>query len=283
MMRFAREFFGSLTSFKKIWSYKKNSIFRIILYYIFINFLMVSTLNFGIYNSNSGYKTILGIEINEETAPWFTDDLPDCIIETNQFRCIGDDVVHFVYKHFQDDIDIYMNVEEDFVYNGQNKALIFKSDRIIYTSATEDVHIPYSEIEKKVLFSDLKNMDIKDAEDVLFGELYKTVRRYLVLPLMISVTTIFLITNIIFLLIVVLLSWALKYGYKGNYPSFKGVLAILIYSSTGPAIVIALLGLSGVFVLTPIIYNFATPVIAYIALIKSTRNPELHSSDEMNK
>ncbi len=197
--------------------------------------------------------------ITKEEQQEIMNSLPDCSVSEGQLSC--DESVHLKIR---DQVQFSFNTEIEDKMSGVN----FNKDHFVFSDGASQYPIGYAAFEG---FEFGQDADY----DELFNRVAVSIKPIFVLPLIMGSYLTGVLVFYIYIVIVAMISMLLKFGHT-HFISFKEVFNIMVYSSVASILVSLIIGL----VITPafgmIIFQFGTPLMAYMVYRKKVIT-SLHS------
>ena len=174
----------------------------------------------------------------------------DCRIEEARLSC-GTPYEFQVNDH----VIVRLNGETEGVVDG----LVFMEQQLAFLQGGQPYVIPYHTLEG-IDFDELKTMD--DGYEILFMSIAEGLRSLLIAPFVAGVYQTGILSYFIYTFVVAAISMLLKFGHS-QFISFKEMFNIIIYSSILPIVVLIVVGILITPAFTTVIFNMATPLVAY--------------------
>ncbi|XMB71556.1 DUF1189 family protein [Mycoplasmatota bacterium WC30] len=269
------KFFVDSLRIKKIYGLKKTK-GRVIFFYFILLILIISfPLNLQIIRSGGWdlYNFTAGMR---ETYPdWLPSDLPEDI-EISRSGMYYEDTENSVFltsNLAEEDLYIVFSPLADYVPT--DRTLMFEVERISYYNEDGDYQFSanYSNVEEVVRFSELNLTNQSVAVNKLATIIEDSFGGYAQFKSVIYNTGINLVLNLILITVVAALFLLIRIKFE-KVTNFGENIRIVIASMTLPAIFGMIIGLTGLIELSAfsiVIFQFATPIIAYIAIYKGAK------------
>jgi|GEM_PF-1213256 len=240
---------------------------KVILYFIVLNLVMLFPLSLSIIRMDEPDLARFGIDVHEDPPAWIPYGLPeDCVVTNQRLDCDTEEVFIYTIENRGTVYEVHFNVPDDVTIDDPH-TIVFKQTVIEATLAGGvSFTFDYSGFES-LDFADLHEMEQETAAEILFNSLWRSVHPHLVLPLIILSVGGILLTNIVLLVILASLGMLFKL-LNHAVPSYPNMIKLFIIASTIPAVINLFLGMLGLAAFTSIVYNFLTPLIAFMIFRK---------------
>lgn len=272
------KFFIDSFRVKKIYDLKDTKPIKVIFYFLLLVLIISFPLNLQIIRSGGWdlYNFTAGIR---QTYPdWLPEDLPEDIeISASGMYYEDSDNTVFLTKNL-DNQDLYIVFSPLSNYIPTDRTLVFETNRISYYN--EDgifmFSADYNRVNSVVRFYDLKLMSQATAVDEFASIIEGAFGGYAQFKSIIYNTGINLVLNIILVFVVSVLFLMIRIKFE-KVTNFSENIKIVIASMTIPALIGLIAGLIGIMELssfTVVIFQFATPIIAYVAIYRGSKLKE---------
>jgi len=179
------------------------------------------------------------------------DGLPhECGIEGDRLSC--NEPYEF---NVNEEVIIRFNGDTDGIVEG----LVFLEEQLIFIQQGHPYAVSYHKLEG-INFGELKQLD--EGYELLFMPIAEGLRGLLIVPFVVGVYQTGIISYFIYTFVVAAISMLLKFGHS-HFISFKEMFNIIIYSSILPIVVLIVVGILVTPAFTTVIFNMATPLVAY--------------------
>ncbi len=269
------KFFVDSFRVKKIYGLK-NTKGGIILFYFLLLILIISfPLNLQIIRSGGWdlYNFTAGMR---ETYPdWLPEDLPEDIeISKSGMYYENTENSVFLTSNLADE-DLYIAFSPLADYVPTDRTLMFEEDRISYYNEVGEFQFSanYSNVGTVVRFSELNLTSQASAVNKLATIIEDSFGGYAQFKSVIYNTGINIVLNLILVSVVSGLFLLIRVKFE-KVTNFSENIRIVIASMTLPAIFGMIIGLTGLMELSAfsiVIFQFATPIIAYLAIYKGAK------------
>lgn len=241
-----------------IYENRKKGLFKAFVHLSLLTMLVYFPLTWDWTQKDTLAYDNYGITFVSEPDAALIDNLPDCSISDQALSCDGE-TPDMQYKDF----DIYFF--DDTTLEG--RYILFLENSFVVNYGTK-LEFTYSGFED-LSFNELSEMDNKeDAALVIADSLFVSVKNNLLLPGLLALYVVFISMNLIYLILLSGISMAFKFRTE-NFPKFKEVLVMYMYAVSIPSIIaIFLTFVTKSYAFTPLVLNFATPIIVYLVYKK---------------
>lgn len=256
-MKKLRLMLKSAYSIDAIFQLRKTPIIISLIFGIFLSMMQMTPFAFSLLKDDT-YRWDEKIwEISDDEKAKIVESLPDYYIQDGKLSS------HEYYEiDVNENIKILFNGDEDSITNG----LVFQQDHLVFVEQGRQYTLSYLPYEG-TNFGDLRNMEISTGYDAVFAPFAKALKPLLIVPYIMGNYQTGVLTFFIYTFVVAALSMLFKFGHT-SFITYKEVLNIMIYSGTIPSIIALVFGLIFTPAFTTIIFNFGTPIIAYIVYLK---------------
>lgn len=251
-MKKLRLMLRSAYSIDAIFELRKMPIIISLIFGIFLSMMQMTPFAFSLLKDET-YRWDQKIwELSDEEKVKIVDSLPDYVISNgvlvnNEFYQIT----------VNSDIKILFNGDANAIQNG----LVFNHDHLIFVDQGRQYTLSYQSYEGTD-FAVLRQMDVEDGYNGVFAPFAKALKPLLIVPFIMGNYQTGILTFFIYTFVVAALSMLFKFGHT-SFISYKEVLNIMIYSGTIPSLIALVFGLITP-AFTTIIFNFGTPLVAYM-------------------
>lgn len=244
-------------SIDAIFELRKTPIIISLIFGIFLSMMQMTPFAFSLLKDDT-YRWDEKIwELSDEDKTKIVESLPDYYIKDGKLSS-----TEFYEINVNNDIKILFNGDENSITNG----LVFNQDHLIFVENGRQYTLSYVPYEG-TNFGDIRNMEVSIAYDSVFAPFAKALKPIFIVPYIMGNYQTGVLTFFIYTFVVAALSMLFKFGHT-SFISYKEVLNIMIYSGTIPSVIALILGLIFTPAFTTIIFNFGTPIIAYIVYVK---------------
>lgn len=259
---------------KRIFQNRNTKTISVIFYFLFLMLVVSFPLNLQIVQGGGWalYDFTSGIVTNH--PDWLPDGLPSDIEIGPSGMYYENNVVTVLNWEDIDGNPIHYVFAPDVEYFVNGRTLVFEDARIVYfdENSNEIFDVPYSTLQHLVRFSELKQMTESEAVDAFTGIIDEAFSAASVLRSVLSYTGITVILNV--LLVVVTSAIFLLVRVKDQQiTNFRENILIVISSMTVPSLVgffIGIIGLLEFNAFSVVIFQFATPLIALLAMFRGS-------------
>lgn len=150
-----------------------------------------------------------------------------------------------------DEVVILFNGDENTINNG----LVFNNDHLVFVEQGRIYKLSYVPYEG----TNFATVDY----DGVFAPFAIALKPHLMAPFMLANYQSGILTFMIYSFVVAAISMLLKFGHT-SFLKFKEVWNIVIYSATIPSVIALVFGMLITPAFTTLIFNFGTPVVAYV-------------------
>jgi hypothetical protein len=241
--------------------------FKLVLYFLIMSMLIALPHNIAIINNEGWDVGLLNFSLIDEIPEWYPDDLADdCMIGRNGLICDTTVVKEYFYK----DYTFIFNLKE--TYDFDSKTIVFKRSTLEFHDGNGNKLVAnYQNFGVQTTFSDLKAMPLNESILFFSNGIKNSFNNFTIFYSVLINTMTTLLMTTIYLIVVSALAMLLKFGHK-KYMSYFEMLGIFILSMTISTVIILLAGLFGFFAFNSIIFQFGTPIIALLVLLKIARH-----------
>ncbi len=272
------KFFVDSFRINRIYDLKETKGVKVFFYFLLLVLIISFPLNFQIIQSGGWDLYNFTSGIRESYPDWLPDDLPEDI-EFSSSGMYYENTENSVFLTSNiDDEDLYMVFSPLNDYVPTDRTLVFSEDNISYYDENGDFMFSadYSKVQGVVRFYDLKLGSQSNAVDKFASMIEDTFGGYAQFKSIIYNVGINLVVNLLMIVIVSFLFVFIRIKYQ-KVTTYLDNIKIVISSMTLPAIIGFVIGIIGVIELsafTVVIFQFVTPVIAYIAIYKGSKMKE---------
>jgi hypothetical protein len=258
-MKFIQTFTNSFT-LKGIYENRGKGFFKAFLHLSLFTLLIYFPLSWDWATKDSLKYENYGITLVSEPPVELINNLPDCYFEGQALYCNGETNADLSYQNY----DIFFldgtkaNESDQYILFMEHYFVVYNNARLEFTySGFDDFH-----------FNDLKTMEAEDAMQRVADALFVSVKNNLYLPALLALYVIFIAMNLIYLFLLAGISMSFKFKTT-NFPKLKEVLTMYMYAVSIPSMFALMLTfITNSYAFTPLIMNFATPVIMYLVYRK---------------
>ncbi|MBN2876743.1 MAG: DUF1189 family protein [Bacilli bacterium] len=269
------KFFVDSFQVKKIYDLRETKGIKVFFYFLLLVLIISFPLNLQIIRSGGWDLYNFTSGIRESYPDWLPYDLPEDI-EISASGMYYEDTQNTVFMTTNiDGDDLYIVISPLADYEPVDRTLVFEKDGIsyydqdgVYMFATD-----YSKVEGVIRFYDLKLGTQSSAVDKFSSIIENSFGGYAQFKSIIYNVLINLVLNILLVVIVSFLFIFIRIKYQ-KVTTFWDNIKIVISSMTIPALLGMIVGILGVMELsafTVVIFQFATPIIAYVAIYRGSK------------
>jgi len=272
------KFFVDSFQVKKIYDLKDSKWKTIFFYFLLLVLIISFPLNLQIIRSGGWDLYNFTAGIREVYPDWLPDDLPEDI-EISATGMNYEDTSNSVFlTHNIDDQDLYIVFSPLADYVPTDRTLVFEENQISYydETGTYMFSADYSRVEGIVRFYDLQLGTQSNAVDKLASIIEDSFGGYAQFKSIALNVLINLVLEVLLVLTVSFLFIFIRIKYQ-KVTTFSDNIKIVISSMTMPALVGMIVGFLSVIELsafTIVIFQFMTPIIAYIAIYRGSKIKE---------
>jgi len=272
------KFFVDSFQVKKIYDLKDSKWKTIFFYFLLLVLIISFPLNLQIIRSGGWDLYNFTAGIREVYPDWLPDDLPEDI-EISATGMYYEDTSNSVFlTHNIDDQDLYIVFSPLADYVPTDRTLVFEENQISYydETGTYMFSADYSRVEGIVRFYDLQLGTQSNAVDKLASIIEDSFGGYAQFKSIALNVLINLVLEVLLVLTVSFLFIFIRIKYQ-KVTTFSDNIKIVISSMTMPALVGMIVGFLSVIELsafTIVIFQFMTPIIAYIAIYRGSKIKE---------
>ena len=244
-------------SIDSIFELRKTPIIISLIFGIFLSMMQMTPFAFSLLKDEA-YRWDEKIwMLSDDEKAMIVESLPDYKIENGALSNN-----EFYEIKVNSDVKILFNGDANLVTNG----LVFNHDHLIFVEQGRQYDLSYGEYEG-TNFGQLRQMDVASGYEGVFAPFAKSLKPLLIVPFIMGNYQTGILTFFIYTFVVAALSMLFKFGHT-SFISYKEVLNIMIYSGTIPSIISLIIGLIISPAFTTIIFNFGTPLIAFVVYRK---------------
>ncbi len=277
------KFFIDSLQIKKIYNLRESKLSVAILHFLLLILIISFPLNLQIIRS-SGWDLYNFTAGMRETYPsWLPDDLPEDIeISRSGMSYIDTESSVFLTTNL-DDQDLYIVFSPLVDYQPTDRSLVFEPEQISYYDENGDYMFStgYGRTQGVISFYNLKLGTQSEAVNQFAGVIEDAFSGFAQFRSIVYNIGINLVLNIIMVSVVSFLFVFIRIRYQ-KVTTFKDNIKIVIAAMTIPSLIGLLFGLIGVMELSAfsvVIFQFATPIIAYFAIYKGSSIKELDNKN----
>jgi maltodextrin utilization protein YvdJ len=273
---FAKIFKASTYSFKDAFDVFNASLFKVFVYFVFLNLLMLLPVTLQVANLDDFDYARFGMNFTTTEIPeWIPEGIPtSCVVENGYLDCGMDHIFEYELVDRDMTYNVYFNVPSDVTYNEDN-TIVFYHHGINLNVKGNVLRLTYIGLEG-VDFEDFEGMSQEEAADILFEGFYQSVKPVLILPIILMGVGVLFTAN--FFLVVMLATISMLFSFnQSEFPKYKNIIKLMMIASTIPAIVNLVLGFMGLSAFTSLTYNFVTPILAFFMYRASRRKLMINS------
>lgn len=274
-------FFVDSFQVKKIYNLKDTKGVKVFFYFLLLILIISFPLNLKIIQSGGWDLYDFTAGIRQSYPDWLPADLPEDI-EISSTGMYYEDTTNSVFLTTNlDDQDLYIVISPLNDYVATDRTLVFDADNISYYDADGNFMFSadYSRVSGVVRFYDLQLGTQANAVEKFCSVIEDSFGGYAQFKSIIYNTAINLLLNVIMIFTVSLLFLFIRIRYQ-KVTNYKENVYIVIASMTIPAMLGMIIGLTGVMELSAfsvVIFQFATPIIAYIAIYRGSKIKEINN------
>lgn len=272
------KFFVDSLQIKKIYELRQKKLSVAILYFCLLVLIISFPLNLQIIRS-SGWDLYNFTAGMRETYPdWLPDELPEDIeISANGMSYIDTENSVFLTTNL-DNQDLYIVFSPLVDYIPSDRTLVFEPDQISYYGENGEYMFStdYSNTQGIISFYNLKLDTQSEAVNQFAGMIEDAFGGFAQFKSIIYNTGINIVLNVIMVTVVSFLFLFIRIRYQ-KVTNYVENIKIVIAAMTIPALIGMFFGLIGVMELSAfsvVIFQFATPIIAYFAIYKGSNIKE---------
>lgn len=240
---------------------------KVIGYFLLLNLVMMLPITIGILRMETINYAQFGFDIEEDAPAWLPGGLPPCYVNDYTLDCPTDETDVFYFEFNETLYEIHFNVADAVTIEEENTLVFKQSEIIVNFTGGIQLNLDYRGFEG-LDFAEISAMEQSEGARIMLDALFQSVHPHLVMPLMIITVGGMIAMNFILLAIFAGVSMLFKFLYSA-VPSYKNTLKLFIIASTIPAIINLVLGLFGFSPFTSIVFNFVTPVVAFLIYRKN--------------
>jgi len=236
---------------KAVFELRNTHVLVTLLVSIFLGILMFTPFTFMFFELSTYRMDVTNWQISGAEQEIIMAGLPvDCYFDEGRFNCAED-----FFINVRQDLSISFGYKEEFPTNG----MVFQETSLIFLTNDTAYDLSYNSF-NGTSFADFVTTD---GYELLFNRVANGLRNELLLTFVLGSYQTGIITFIVFVLGVSALSMLLKFSHL-NFINFKQMVNIVVFSSFQMVILVMLVG----FIFTPgfttLIFNFGTPLRAYV-------------------
>jgi maltodextrin utilization protein YvdJ len=273
------KFFTDSFRINRIYSLKNTKGTTLVFYFLLLILIISFPLNLQIIRSSGWDLYNFTAGIREQYPDWLPSQLPDDI-EISASGMYYEDTTNREYLTYNNqDEDLYIVISPLGDYVPYDRTLMFEENQISYYDENGQYMFSadYSKITSVVSFYDLQFMEQAQAVNKFCGVIEDSFSGYAQFKSIILNTVINFVLNTLLIFVVSAMFLLIRFNYQ-KVTSFGENLRIMVSSMTIPAMISFVVGLFEFIEatsLTQVIFQFATPIIAYIAIYKGSKNKEV--------
>lgn len=252
------------------------SYLKVFLYFVIINLMMLLPLSISIMGMEDFDYARYGVNFTTTEIPdWIPSELPtSCEINFDRLNCGVDYIYEWELTNRERTFNVFFNVPDDQVYT-EDDTIIFRTTYIEVRMNGGVLRLTYSGFNGTV-FENYEDMTPEQASADLGEKFFQSLKRVVVLPLMLLAVGALFIMNLILVLSISGLSMLFRFN-QSEFPCYKNMIKLFMIASTIPAILSLILGFAGMSAFTSLTYNFITPIIAWLMYRSSRIKREINS------
>lgn len=253
----------------------KLSSFKVFLYFILLNLIMLLPLSLGIIQMDSINYEQFGVNLEEDGPPWLPGALPDCTVQDSTLECESEMPHTYTFEFRDTSYDAHFNVDDDVTIDDANSFVFKHSMIVINLQDGIRLQLDYRGFEG-MDFNTVAEMDDAEGTEVFLNALFNSLHPTLVLPFMIIAVGGLFLMNTILLMIYTGISVMFKFVHP-EVPGFKNMFKLYVIATTIPAVINLILGILGLSPFTSIVFNFMTPLLVLWYFKKNINRIEIES------
>ncbi len=273
------KFFVDSFQVKKIYNLKDTKGVKVFFYFLLLILIISFPINLKIVQSGGWDLYNFTAGIRGSYPDWLPYDLPEDIRISSDGMYYEDTDNSVFLTTNMDGQDLYIVFSPMVDYLPVDRTLVFEPNQISYYGENGEYMFSadYSRVEGTISFYDLHLGTQSNAVDKLSTIIEDSFGGYALFKSVIYNTAINFLLNFIMVFTVSFLFLFIRIRYQ-KVTDFGENLRIIIASMTIPAMIGMAVGLTGVIELSSlsvVIFQFATPIIAYIAIYKGSKIKEI--------
>lgn len=267
---------AGIYKFKDAFDVFDASFFKVFTYFVFINLMMLLPLSLQIVNMENFDYERYGMNFTTTEIPeWIPEYLPtSCRISGNELDCGTDEVYEFTLENRDKEYTVLLNVSNDETITADD-TIVFYQDWIDVRVRGSVIRLTYSGF-NGTNFADFHEMTSEEAASILFENFFQSLKKVIVLPLMIVAVGALFLMNFLLVVLLAAISMLFKLN-QSEFPSYNNMIKLFMIASTIPAIINVFLGFLGLSAFTSLTYNFITPILALLMYRASRRKLMINS------
>lgn len=266
---FSNMFSWSLIKYNKVFDLFDASLFKVIMYFILLNLMMLLPVTMQIVQLENIDYSRYGITMVDDLPSWLPSGLPThCRIDDNELLCATDDVYEYDIVNRDTTYHIYFNVADGVEITEENTIIFYKSGFNMNFRDSIVLRLTYSGFDY-IDFGEMNQMEPEVASEILFDSIFQSLKPAIMLPIILFFVGTLTLMNIILIFSIATLSMLFKFN-QSEFPRYQDMMKLMIFASTIPSIINLILGFFGLSAFTSISYNIITPIIAYF-MYKASR------------
>ncbi len=269
--------------FKNIFNLRNHSLKYFIFYFLILVFIISFPLNYQIIKTGGWDLYNFSAGIRQQYPDWIPLELPEDIEISKSGMYYENEVVSTFQTTNLDGEElniIFMPFDE---YEVDDRSLVFETDRIVYydVDGIQRLEVGYSNIKTVVRFSELRMTTQANAVSKFATMLDEAFSSYAIFVSVVYYTAITAFLNLVLILVVSAIFIFVRIRFQ-KVTNFTDNLKIVIASMTIPSLISFIVGILGVMEInafTVVIYQFATPLIALVAIYKGSKIKEISNKN----
>lgn len=272
------KFFTDSFRVKRIYRLKDSKWRSVIFYFLLLVLIISFPLNLQIIRSGGWDLYNFTAGMREVYPDWLPYDLPEDV-EISANGMYYEETINSVFlTNNLDDQDLYIVISPLGDYIPSDRTLMFEENQMRYYDENGDYMFSadYSRVEGIVRFYDLQLGTQSNAVDKFASIIENSFGGYAQFKSIILNIIINFVTNILLVLVVSFLFIFIRIKYQ-KVTTFSDNIKIVVSSMTLPALVGMAFGFIGIMELsafTVVIFQFMTPIIAYVAIYRGSKIKE---------
>ena len=275
------KFFVNSFTPKRIFTLKDESLFKTIIYFIFLVIIISFPLNLQIIRSDGWDLYDFTNGIRQTYPDWIPNDLPEDI-EISSQGMYFEDTENSVFQTTNiDGENLYIVFSPLDNYTPADRTLGFAEKEISYygESGEYSFSIGYSHVKETVRFYDLKLMTQSQAVNDFAGMIEEAFSPFAIFKSITYNLVINLVLNVLLVVVVSAIFLLFRVRYQ-KITNFKDNIRIVVASMTIPTFIGFIIGIIGFIELNAfsvVIFQFATPIIGMISIYKGASLKEINN------
>ena len=265
--------------FKNIFLLRSHPIKYFVLYFAILVLIISFPLNYQIIKSGGWDLYNFSAGIRQQYPDWIPSGLPEDIEISKSGMYYENEVVTTLQTTNLNGEElniVFMPFDE---YDMDTRSLVFEKNRIVYYDNTGNqiIEVGYTNIQSTVRFADLRMTTQSNAVSKFANMIDEAFSSYAIFVSVVYYTAITAFLNLVLVLVVSAIFIFIRVRFQ-KVTNFSDNLKIVIASMTIPSLISFIVGVLGVMEInafTVVIYQFATPLIALVAIHKGSKIKEI--------